>query len=243
MKNRTLIGIICIVLAVAVTFVVSPMVNKLAGGTVKVVTVTGEIDGGSEIAASNIKLVEVNKSAVPKGAVYSLKKAKGYYAKTKMYPGDIITSKKITKQANTAEDVFNTLNGTQVAVSFTIDTFASGLSGKLKNGDIISLIVTNKDTGITEIPPQLKYVRVITTTTAGGVDKDSVKTKEDGTSELPSTVTILATVEQARLIASMESKDVIQAALVYRGDKDNAQKFLDKQSEFLNSGSVGGANE
>ncbi len=30
MKNRTLIGIVCIVLAVAVTFLVSPLVNRIS---------------------------------------------------------------------------------------------------------------------------------------------------------------------------------------------------------------------
>ena len=59
-----------------------------------------------------------------------------------------------------------TLNGSKVAVSVTIDTFAAGLSGKLQNGDIISLIVVDKNAGTSAILGELKYMKVITTTTA-----------------------------------------------------------------------------
>lgn len=37
MKNRTFIGLICIVLAVLTTFVVSPMVNRMSEGKTEVV--------------------------------------------------------------------------------------------------------------------------------------------------------------------------------------------------------------
>ena len=50
-----------------------------------------------------------------------------------------------------------------------MDSLAAGLSGKLQAGDIITLIITDKN-GETKIPPELKYVKVITTTTQDGVD-------------------------------------------------------------------------
>ena len=39
MKNRTVIGIVCIVLAVAVTFVVSPLVNNISDKKTEVIRV------------------------------------------------------------------------------------------------------------------------------------------------------------------------------------------------------------
>ena len=43
MKNRTVIGIVCIVLAIAVTFVVSPLVNKIADQKTEVVRFTADV--------------------------------------------------------------------------------------------------------------------------------------------------------------------------------------------------------
>ena len=90
------------------------------------------------------------------------------------------------------------------------------------------------------IPGELKYMKVITTTTAGGIDQDSVVKNEDGSFEIPSTITVLCNTEQAKLLAKYEADITLQAALVYRGDNETAAKFLEKQDAFF---AGGGANE
>ena len=87
------------------------------------------------------------------------------------------------------------------------------------------------------IPPELKYVQVITTTTDGGVDKDAIKENEDGTTDLPSTVTVLVNTTQAKLIAKYEGNTTMQAALVYHGEKEKAKQFIDKQDAYFKGGS------
>lgn len=236
MKNRTLIGIICMVLSVAITFLVSPLVTKLSVDTVSVCTVTGNLKQGIQITESDITIIKAKKDSIPHGAIVEKNKIVGKYTVSNLYAGDFYTASKLTDEANTASDVFASLDGNQVAMSFTIDTFAAGLSGKLMNGDIISIIVKDKDTKKTTIPGALTYIRVITTTTSGGIDKESVVENEDGSYELPSTVTVLVSSEQAKLLADYEENATMQIALVYRGEKETAQKFLDKQSEYLRKG-------
>lgn len=51
--------------------------------------------------------------------------------------------------------------------------------------------------------------------------------------ELASTITVLATPQQARLLAELEQTGKLHAALVYRGGAENAQKFLDEQAKLL----------
>ncbi len=241
MKKRTIIGIICMVLAIAITFLVAPLVTKLGTDTVTVCVVAQDLKQGIQITEEHITTVEAKAESIPAGAVSDKTLLVGQFAKSNLYAGDFYTAAKLTKDANTAADVFATLDGKQIAVSFTIDTFAAGLSGKLENGDIISIFVTDRDTGETMIPAALKYVRVVTTTTAGGIDKEGVVENEDGSYELPSTVTVLVTPEQARLLVECEENAALQAGLVYRGDKENAQKYLDKQTEYLLKGAA--ANE
>ncbi|MDD4415030.1 MAG: RcpC/CpaB family pilus assembly protein [Oscillospiraceae bacterium] len=242
MKNRTVIGIICMLLAVAVTFGVAPVVNRMMGDTTTVIRLSADIRQGAQITSEQIETVEVKTDTLPAGVITQKTEVIGKYAVSALYSGDYFTAPKLTDQANTANDVFASLDGSKVAVSITIDTFAAGLSGKLQNGDIISMIVINKDSGNAVIPAELKYIKVITTTTAGGIDKDSVTTNEDGSYDLPSTVTVLVSTEQAKLLAKYEESSTMQTALVYRGDSKTAHQFLDKQEEYLKTAG-GAANE
>lgn len=239
MKNRTVLGIICIILAIATVFLVSPIVNRMTNGETTVIRLAEDVKQGTKITAKQIEAVEVKASTVPAKILTSTKDIIGKYASTDLFAGDYFTKTKLSGEANTADDIFSGLNGSKVAVSFTIDTFAAGLSGKLYNGDIISILIYDKEVDKEKafIPPELKYVQVITTTTDAGVDKDAVKEKEDGTTDLPSTVTVLVNTEQAKLISKYEGEATMQAALVYHGKKDKAQQFIDKQDGYFKGGS------
>ncbi len=226
-------------LAVAVTFGVAPIVNRLTSDTTSVIRLSQDVKQGAQITDGQIETVEVKTDTLPAGIITQKSAVVGKYAASNLYIGDYFTAAKLTDEANTAEDVFASLDGSKVAVSITIDTFAAGLSGKLCNGDIISVIVTDKDSGTTTIPGELKYLKVITTTTAGGIDKDSIVKNDDGSYELPSTVTVLVSTEQAKLLAKYEENSTMQTALVYRGDSATAQKFLNTQDEYLKK--AGGA--
>lgn len=233
MKNRTVIGVICMVLAVVVTFAVAPLVNKLSTDTSDVIRLSQDVKQGVQITADHLEVAKVKSDTVPAGTVNDPNDIIGKYASSVLYAGDYLTAAKLTGEANTASDVFASLDGSKVAVSVTIDTFAAGLSGKLENGDVISMIVVDKNTGKATIPGSLKYMKVITTTTSGGIDQDSVVKNEDGSYEIPSTVTLLANTEQAKLLAGYEANTTLTVALVYRGAPENANKFLDKQDEYF----------
>lgn len=233
MKNRTIIGIICMVLAVAITFLIAPVVNNLTSDTTSVIRLAKDVKQGSPITEADIEQVKVKTDSMPNGVIVKKNEVVGKYASSNLFAGDYFTKAKVSGEANTADDVFASLDGSKMAVSVTIDTFAAGLSAKLQNGDVISLIVTPKNAAESTIPAELKYVKVVTTTTSGGIDKDSIVKNEDGSYELPSTITVLVNEKQAKLLAQYEGNADMQAALVYRGDKATANKFLEKQDKFF----------
>lgn len=237
MKNRTVIGIVCIILAVAVTFVVSPLVNKISDQKTEVIRFTADVGHGVKITDEHIELVEISNSALPDKTIKSKEAVVGKYATADLFKGDIATESKVTDNANTANDIMASLKGDKIAMSITINSFAGGLSGKLENGDIVSIYVTNKDE-VTEVPASLKYVKVITTTTSGGIDENDVIQNEDGSFELPTTITVLVTVEQAKILANYEENAVMHVALVYRGDDATSEKFLKVQDEYLEKAKV-----
>ncbi len=240
MKNRTVIGIICIIIAVAITFLIAPAVNKLTTDTTDVVRLRENVLQGSKISGNQVEVVKMKTDTLPKGAITNINDAIGRYAASALYAGDCLTIAKIMGKSNTADDTFMALNGQKYAMSFTIDSFAAGLSGKLKNGDIISLVVKDKNSGKSIMPAEFKYVKIITTTTSGGVDQDKIVKNDDGSYEPPSTITLLVNSVQAKLLAEYEEY-TINCVLVYRGTSENAQKFLDKQEEYFGNG--GAVNE
>ena len=233
MKNRTVIGVICMVIAVVMTFAVAPLVNRLTSDTSEAIRLAKDVKQGVQITAEDLESVTVKTDSIPAGVVNEGTKIIGKYAASKLYAGDYLFEDKLTGEANTANDAFASLDGTKLAMSVTIDTFAAGLSGKLENGDVVSMVVLDKNTGKATIPASLKYMKVITTTTSGGIDQDMVVKNEDGSFEIPSTVTLLVNGDQAKLLAKYDADNVMTVALVYRGTPENAKKFLDTQDEYF----------
>lgn len=242
MKNRTVIGIICIIVAVIISFVIAPLINNVTSGAVSTVRLNQDVKQGSVITETMLEEIEINKDALSKDSISEKSHIVGKFAASNLYSGDYITKSKLTDDGNTADDVFSSLDGSNVAISVTVDSLASGLSGKLQNGDIVSFIITRNDTNQATTPPQLRYMKVVTTTTADGIDKNEIIKNDDGSFELPSTITVLANNEQAKLLAEYEGTTNIHVALVYRGDKDTANKFLNIQNDYFKT-SGGATNE
>ena len=233
MKNRTIIGIVCIVLALIVTFAVAPMVNKISDSRTDIVRMKKDVDQGHLITDEDIEIVTVGSHGLAIDTITKKEDVVGKFAACDLKVGDSLFTSKLSQTSYSADDVFHTLNGEKQAISITISTFAGGLSGKLENGDIISLIVFDNDTNEAFIPAGLTYVKVITTTTQSGFDKDEVTPNEDGTYELPTTVTLLVNPAQAQMLVEYENTGVLHADLVYRGDSKTAQKFLDAQDLYF----------
>ena len=233
MKNRTIIGIVCIVLALVVTFAVAPLVNKLSDSRTDIIRLKNDIVQGHMIQESDIEVVTVGSTGLPTNIITKKEAVVGKFAACDLKANTDLLQSMISDKSDSADDVFHTLDGKKQAISITISSFAGGLSGKLENGDIVSLVIFENETNEATIPCGLTYVKVITTTTAEGFDKDELTPNEDGTYELPTTLTLLVNPTQAKMLVEYENRGVIHADLVYRGDSKTAQKFLDAQDLYF----------
>lgn len=81
--------------------------------------------------------------------------------------------------------------------------------------------------------PELQYVEIIATTGSSGSDQNVQERGNGEEEELASTITVLASPEQSRLLAELEQTGKLHAALVFRGESTQAQKFLDEQASVL----------
>lgn len=212
-----------------------PDVQQCTETKVSLVRVNTEIHKGDQITEKMITTVEVGGYNLPDNVVYRAEDVVGKYANTDLYKGDYILESKLSDTPMLKNAYLGKLNGENRAISVSIKSLAAGLSGKLEAGDIVTLIASDVgEKRKTLVLPELQYVEIIATTASSGTDNDVQADVEDGEEqELASTITVLATPEQARLLAELEQTGKLHAALVFRGDSTQAQKFLDEQQKVL----------
>ena len=236
LKNRTVLGVICIALALIICFAITPLFNASKSSTMRIVRVKNDLKIGQEITAKDIEIVEVGAYNLPSEVVKKSEAVVGKYAAAEMIKGEYVLAAKISDTPASENAYLYGLTGEKRAISITIPSFAGGLSGKLISGDIVSVIAVDyRETGETIVPDELQYVEVIAVTDKKGNDEETTTIKPDGEEEtsLPETVTLLVTPEQANILAELEAQGEIHVALVYRGTAENAQKFVDAQEKFL----------
>ena len=231
-RNRTVIGVLCILLALIICFGVTPLFSRSASEKTEIVRVTKDIKEGDEITAEMVQTVEVGAYNLPQDLMTDKKEVVGKYATADLAAGDYILSSKLSAVPAAENAYLYNLDGKKQAISVTIKSFATGLSGKLESGDIVTVIVADyQGKGETAIPPELQYVEVISVTASSGYDANTGEVVDE--KERPSTVTLLVTTEQAKVLAELEQDSELHLALVYRGTPENAAKFIAAQDALI----------
>lgn len=224
-KNRTSLGVFSIILALIISFGITPLINKKTSSQVEIVRVNKDIKQGEEITSDKISKIKVGAYNLPPNVIKSEQELLSKFAKVDMYKGDFFFKEKIS-DINKMQDhyLYNTFNQ-KIAISATIKSDASGLSGKLQEGDIVTIIGKTDKNPKLEIIQELMYVKVLSTTVKG-IDKDE-------TEGMPNTVTFSVNDIQAEKIAELELEGDMHVALVYRGEEEMANAYLELQQEYF----------
>lgn len=234
-KNRFVIGVFCIIAALLIAIFALPSLQGGSRGTyVSAVRMKQPIEAGTQLTAEMLEIVSIPETLV-EGSISDISSAVSQYAATDLYTGDYLTAEKLSP-ALAEQNSFpvGTARGKTV-ISVTLPTLASGVSGHLLPGDVVTVIAlpkgsVNQSLGVepeTEeadlsgavIYPKLRYVEVCMVTAGDGADA-SVEAQPDGDTKnsLPVTVSLYATQEQALLLAELENQSIIHLAFVARGE-------------------------
>ena len=234
LKNKTILGVIAIIFAIAVSFILTPLYNKSLENKVRVVQVVKTIPKGGQISADDVKEIEVGSYNLPEAVIKNTNNVVGMYSTTDLYKEDFILPDKLSSSPLSNNDYLENLDGIYGAMSVTLQSFASGLSGKLQGGDIVSIISTDSDNN-TAILPELRYVKVLSSTTAEGTDvvPGTIKTESNNNDNIPTTVTLLVNEQQSKALANLEASEKVHISLVYRGDEELCKQYLERQGTVL----------
>ena len=96
-KNRTVIGIICILLALVICFEITPLFNQSISQKAKIVRVTKDIQAGELITKDMVTTTEVGSYNLPSGLMPVKDHVVGTYAKADFAVGDSILAAKLSE--------------------------------------------------------------------------------------------------------------------------------------------------
>jgi len=250
LKNRIVIGIICIIVGLLLSFAVLPALQNNGQSTVSAVRMKEPVQGGTQITAEMVETVKIPQNLV-QGSIVDTSSVVGRYANARLYAGDYLTGGKLSA---TPEEQNAFAAGTakgKTVVSVTLPSLASGVSGSLQPGDIVTVIALPKSSGnqsmnvepnpsgeTTEgaavISPELHYLEVCMVSASDGASADvNSNPGKDDKNSLPVTVSFYASETQALKLAELEHQGIIHLTFVARGD--DAGKYIPDDQRVLNN--------
>jgi len=208
------------------------------------------VQAGTLITEEMIEAVKVPEGLLT-GTTTDVTSAVGKYTSADLFTGDYLTDGKLLDTL-AEQDFFSagTQNG-MLVVSITLPSLASGVSGKLEPGDIVTVIALakgslNQSLGLeptsTEgnmegavVYPELRYLEVCMISANDGSEADVSSCPEEGEkNNLPVAVSFYTTEKQALRLAELEQRGIIHLAFVARGE--DAARYIPDNQRVLNKG-------
>ena len=144
LRNKFLIGILCIVIGVTVGFVLLPKSQDADINMTKVVRLTQDVGAGTKLEEKMLEIATIPAESVPDGASSAIESFLNRYASSQLYEGDILTSAKV--RDTLVDPVAAAAAKGKQLVSVTVPSLSAGVSGTLQPGDVVSIMVTSKVT-------------------------------------------------------------------------------------------------
>ena len=243
-KSRPFIGGLCILFALLLAFVATPMLQMKIAETVPVVVLKQPVPAGAQLTGDMLSTVEMGVTNLPMGALHSTEEAVGKFMSIAGASGDILTSARLSDQFPSDDPILTQLPEGTMAMSATLNDLAQRVSGKLRSGDVIRLYASldesaELNTGdYTAIAvPELQYVEVLAVTNATAADvlpqNETMGQAAADSDRQIATVTLAVTPEQAAVLAGLEHSATLHAALVVRGDAQAKAGALAAQQAYF----------
>jgi len=221
-KNRYVIFALCLILAGVIAFVIVPKSNKSMAELVDVVKVTRQIEKNTQITEDMLEIKQLPKQAVTENTITDKKKIIGKVASVQLLPEDNLVMQKFTDISSVSDKALYEMDGSEkLAISVTVDSLASSVSGKIMPGDVVSVYGFLNETKMLSEYTDLQYVEVIgvSNSSAEELSTRNADSETDSSDKvIPSTVTLSVNRNQAQELVILENTSNIHIVFVGRGE-------------------------
>ncbi len=252
LKNRFVIGCICIIAAFAIGFIAVPFLTDRLNDKVSVVVMAQDIFKGEEITADKLKIIQMSLGDIPYsdneyfncidvsngGQTHnrillkdSSNAARTIYASTDLKANDVVTNAKVSLSYPYSDEKLRSLESNKYAVTVSVSSLAASLGAKIMVGDIVTVLVSSEESTYAEAPHELMYVEVMSIENSDAADIN--RTSDSSAKGIPSVVTFKANLRQAQILAWLEQNASIHLALACRGNDEKAAELLAKQEKYF----------
>lgn len=202
--QRKLLGILCIIMAILIGFVILPYLYGAKGNTEMIVKAKEKIEKGHIITEKQIILDETGTYGL-EGYITDKSKAIGTIATTDIMAEDVITNKKIGNQKDHKLAYLTKENKRLTTIS--IKSNAAGLASHLSAGDIVNVYSILEDEYGSASPvmsPSLKNLEVYdiengNTQSISNKDKKTDNNVAVSNANVISTITFITTSEEQEI--------------------------------------------
>ena len=221
-KNRYVIFALCLILAGVIAFVIVPKSNKSMAELVDVVKVTRQIEKNTQITEDMLEIKQLPKQAVTENTITDKKKIIGKVASVQLLPEDNLVLQKFTDINSASDKALYSMDGSEkLAISVTVESLASSVSGKIMPGDVVSVYGFLNETKMLSEYTDLQYVEVIGVSNSSAEElstRNSDSETDSSDKVIPSTVTLSVNRNQAQELVILENTSNIHIVFVGRGE-------------------------
>lgn len=241
-RKKLITGIACVLCAVILLALLFPQLIKSNTDQYDLIKLTKDIKQGQQITSDCLVIEKTTDKKTADKFINTSKDIVNKFASFDMVNGQYVLPSNLWETDQT--DMYSKLENGQMAISVSFESFASSLSGKIRQGDIVSIlgILTKPNQNeneeykaITMLRNELKYVEVLAVTneeTQTDITEDFDNKSVEDTAKTLSTVTLLVTESQAKLLVDFENTGYLHLALIHRGDNDIKEQLLTQQKEY-----------
>lgn len=221
-KNRYVIFALCLILAGIIAFAIVPASNKNMSELVDVVKVTRTVEKNTQITEDMLEIKQLPKQVVTENTITDKKEIIGKVAAVQLLAEDNLVIQKFADISSVSDKAMYEMDGTEkLAVSVSVDSLASSVSGKIMPGDVVSVYGFLGETKVLAEYPDLQYLEVIGVSNSNGEELSTrnVNNETDSSDKVvPSTVTLSVNRNQAQELVILENTSNIHIVFVGRGE-------------------------
>ena len=211
--NKTIIGVMCILIAAILAFFFLPSISKSKSNTEQVFVLKNAVAEGTKIEEAMLVEKEIGSFGLPESLVKDKAQIIGKYAACDISADDVILSSKLSDYAAN-QKLDGVMNQGKMLVTVSLDTVAAAVGNHLKVGDIISILGYSNDTVVSY--DELKELEVYRIENENAENLEDIEGNEEA-EQLASTVTLIVNKIQAEKLVQAEYFGKVHAVFVKRG--------------------------